>query len=49
VITTTGFSAQARFTGKAWGVEGLHIAEYPGPLGIHDANQIAQNVESTLF
>lgn len=49
MITTTGFSAQARFTGKAWGVEGLHIAEYPGPLGIHDANQIAQNVESSLF
>ncbi|MBX3651655.1 MAG: hypothetical protein KF771_09805 [Burkholderiales bacterium] len=49
MITTTGFSAQARFTGKAWGVEGLQIAEYPGPLGIHDANQIAQNVESSLF
>jgi len=49
VITTTGFSAQARFTGKAWGVEGLQIAEYPGPLGIHDENQIAKNVESSLF
>ncbi len=49
VITTTGFSAQARFTGKAWGVEDLRIAEYPGPIGIHDADQIARNVESVLF
>jgi hypothetical protein len=49
VITTTGFSAQARFTGKAWGVEDLRIAEYPGPIGIHDTNQIAQNVGSVLF
>ena len=27
----------------------MHIAEYPGPLGIHDANQIAKNVETSLF
>ena len=49
VVTTTGFSALARFTGKARGVEALRIAEYPGPLGIHDAGQIAHNVETTLF
>ena len=49
VITTTGFSTQARFTGRAWGVDHLRIAEYPGPVGIHDMNQIASNVESTLF
>ncbi len=30
-------------------MENLRIAEYPGPLGIHDTNQIAQNVESSLF
>lgn len=46
---TTGFAAQARFTGKAWGVENLRIAEYPGPIGIHDTSQIAQNVGSVLF
>ena len=49
VVTTTGFSALARFTGKARGVEALRIAEYPGPVGIHDAGQIAHNVETTLF
>ena len=49
VVTTTGFSTLARFTGKAWGVEDLRIAEYPGPLGIHDASQITNNVESSLL
>jgi hypothetical protein len=49
VITTTGFAAQARFTGGAWGVEDLRIAEYPGPIGIHDAGRIAHNVESSLI
>lgn len=49
VVTTTGFSALARFTGKAWGVEDLHIAEYPGPVGIHDENQIERNVRSFLL
>ena len=49
VVTTTGFSTQARFTGKAWGVDNLRIAEYPGPVGIHDLSQIASNVESVLF
>jgi hypothetical protein len=48
VVTTTGFSALARFTGKAGGVENLGIAEYPGPLGIHDADLIAANIGETL-
>ena len=36
----------ARLTGKAGGVENLRIAEYPGPLGIHDAGQISKNIGS---
>jgi hypothetical protein len=38
----------ARFTGKAGGIADLRIAEYPGPLGVHDADAIARNVEQTL-
>ena len=34
----------ARLTAKAGGIENLRIAEYPGPLGIHDAGQISKNV-----
>ena len=48
VVTTTGFSALARFTGKAGGVEDLAIAEYPGPLGMHDAQTIARNLEGVV-
>jgi hypothetical protein len=48
VLTTTGFSTLARLTGKSGGVEDLRIAEYPGPLGIHTADQIARNIEQTL-
>ena len=48
VVTTTGFSGLARFTGKAGGIEDLQIAEYPGPLGIHDAGLITENIERTL-
>lgn len=48
VVTSTGFSELARFTGKAGGVENLRIAEYPGPLGIHDPDTIAGNVAQTL-
>jgi hypothetical protein len=40
---------QARLTGKAGGIEDLRIAEYPGPLGIHDASEIERNVEATLL
>lgn len=49
VVTTTGFSALARFTGKARGIANLRIAEYPGPLGIHDASRIEENVRSSLI
>lgn len=48
-MTTSGFSVLARLTGKAGGVEDLSIAEYPGPIGIHDAVQITQNIEQTLI
>lgn len=48
VVTTTGFSQLARFTGAAGGIEDLRIAEYPGPLGIHDEALIAYNIEQAL-
>jgi hypothetical protein len=48
-VTTTGFSALARFTAKAAGAENLSTAEYAGPLGMHDAEQIRRNVESGLI
>ena len=38
----------ARFTGKAGGVDDLHIAEYPGPLGIHEAQEIENNIAQVL-
>jgi hypothetical protein len=49
VVTTTGFSALARFTGKAGGVPDLRVAEYPGPLGIHDPTQIESNIGQALI
>jgi len=36
-------------TGKSGGVEDLCVAEYPGPLGIHDPAQITNNIESDLI
>ena len=48
-MTTTGFSLLARLTGKAGGVADLNVSEYPGPLGIHDASQIAENIEAKLL
>jgi len=45
-VTTTGFTALARFTGKAGGVDDLATAEYPGPLGIHDAGTIGRNIDT---
>ena len=39
----------ARLTGKSGGVEDLNVAEYPGPLGIHDPAQITSNIESDLI
>lgn len=49
VVTTTGFSVLAGLTGKSGGVEDLNVAEYPGPLGIHDVAKITQNIESDLL
>ena len=49
VVATTGFSVLARLTGKSGGVAELRVAEYPGQIGMHDAAQIAQNVEQTLI
>ena len=48
-MTTTGFSVLARLTGKSGGVADLRIAEYPGPLGMHAAGEIAKNVEQALI
>jgi hypothetical protein len=49
VVTTVGFSTLAKLTGKSGGIADLRIAEYPGPLGVHDAAQIARNVEAALI
>jgi len=49
VVTTTGFSVLARFTGKAGGVPELRVAEYPGPLGIHDQREIEKNIGGALI
>jgi hypothetical protein len=49
VVTTTGFSDLARFTGEAAGVDELRVAEYPGPLGIHDPQEMARNIEGVLL
>ncbi|MBI4192534.1 MAG: hypothetical protein HY525_18605 [Betaproteobacteria bacterium] len=49
VVTTTGFTALARLTGKASGIEELRTAEYPGPLGVHEPDEIRKNVERVLF
>ncbi len=49
VVTTIGFSVQAKLTGKAGGIDDLRIAEYPGPLGIHSAADIERNIEATLI
>ena len=38
----------ARFTGKAGGVDDLHIAEYPGPVGLHEADEIEKNITDVL-
>ena len=38
----------ARLTGKAGGVDDLRIAEYPGPLGIHDVATIENNIAAVL-
>ncbi len=49
VVTTTGFSNLAIHVAKSAGVEDLRIAEYPGPLGIHDSARIQENIERVLI
>ncbi len=49
VITTSGFSTLARIAGKAAGVENVSIAEYPGPVGIHDLEKITENIRNVLI
>ena len=49
VVATTGFTTLAQLTAKASGIEDLRIAEYPGPLGIHEPDEIRANVERVLF
>ena len=49
MLTTKGFTALARFTGKAAGVEDLAVAEYPGPVGIHSAEEIERNIADGLI
>ena len=49
VITTTGFTNIARAAGKAQGVTGLRVAEYPGAVGVHTEAVVEENVEKVLF
>lgn len=49
VITTSGFTTLGHLTAKAAGVEDLRMAEYPGPVGIHERSEIKENVERVLF
>jgi hypothetical protein len=49
VVTTTGFTAIAKAAGKAQGVTGLRVAEYPGALGVHSEELVDLNVENVLF
>ena len=39
----------ARLTAKSGGVDDLRIAEYPGPLGIHDLATIEENIAGVLI
>lgn len=49
VITTTGFTTIAKAAGKAQGVTGLRVAEYPGAVGVHAESLVEENVEKVLF
>jgi hypothetical protein len=49
VITTTGFTNIAKAAGKAEGVSGLRVAEYPGAVGVHPDALVEKNVENVLF
>ena len=45
VVTTTGFTAIAKAAGKAQGITGLRVAEYPGAVGVHPEELVDANVE----
>lgn len=49
VITASGFTVLAHLTSKAAGVQDLRIAEYPGPVGIHERSEITEKVNKVLF
>ena len=49
VIATSGFTTLASLLSKASGVEGLRVAEYPGPMGIDTAERIAEKMANTVF
>ena len=49
VVTTTGFTNIAKAVGKAEGVAGLRVAEYPGAVGVHPEALVEENVEKVLF
>ncbi|MCC6533609.1 MAG: hypothetical protein IT531_13745 [Burkholderiales bacterium] len=49
VVTTTGFTAIAKAAGKAEGLTGLRVAEYPGAVGVHAEALVRENVETVLF
>ena len=48
-MTTSGFSVLAQLASKAAGVQDLRTAEYPGSVGIHTQDEIAQNIKEVLF
>lgn len=49
VVTTTGFTNIAKAVGKAEGITGLRVAEYPGAVGVHPEALVEKNVENVLF
>lgn len=36
-------------TGQSAGLRDLRVAEYPGPIALHDASEIARHIESTVL
>lgn len=49
VVTTTGFTNIAKAAGRAEGITGLRVAEYPGAVGVHPEALVQKNVEQVLF
>ncbi len=49
VIANSGFAILARTVAKADGLENLRVAQYPGAMGIHDAEEIKEKIEKVLF